>query len=354
MAQAVSVETPERWAVLDQRGVPIPEVTPFLRHLASIERSTNTIRAYAFDLAHFYTFLEESSLAWSAITNEELAKFIAHMRTPDPSLATPNRTDGRRKPASVNRAMSAVTSFARYRHATANDPVYSVLLKAARVRKNRYSERAEYVATVGPRLRSPSAELKILDDNQVERIIDATSNLRDRFLFSLLDETGLRIGQALLLRHSDVRVPSSTIAVMKRPNEPGIDARNKSYNYAMIPVSASLIRLYAAYMHAEYRDLDSDFVFVNLWAGEYGRPLTYQSVEQTVARLQKKTSIYGWSAHTFRHTYVTRLIGKQVPIETISYLVTHSTVQTTLDTYNHLDVDKVRQQLIEAGAWDRD
>jgi integrase/recombinase XerD len=32
-----------------------------------------------------------------------------------------------------------------------------------------------------------------------------------------------------------------------------------------IPTSAGLVRLYADYLHGEYGDLDSDYVFVNLW-----------------------------------------------------------------------------------------
>ena len=39
-----------------------------------------------------------------------------------------------------------------------------------------------------------------------------------------------------------------------------------------IPVSAELIRLYADYLHDEYGDLDSDYVFVNLWGSPRGRP----------------------------------------------------------------------------------
>lgn len=35
------------------------------------------------------------------------------------------------------------------------------------------------------------------------------------------------------------------------------------------------MRLYADYMHAEYGDLDSDYVFVNPWAAPHGHPLTY-------------------------------------------------------------------------------
>ena len=49
-------------------------------------------------------------------------------------------------------------------------------------------------------------------------------------------------------------------------------ARSKSAKVRSIPVSAELIRLYADYMHGEYGDLDSDYVFVNLWGEPRGRP----------------------------------------------------------------------------------
>ncbi|MCA1679850.1 MAG: tyrosine-type recombinase/integrase [Actinobacteria bacterium] len=39
---------------------------------------------------------------------------------------------------------------------------------------------------------------------QVAAVIHAQDRLRDRFLFALLAGTGMRIGQALGLRHEDV------------------------------------------------------------------------------------------------------------------------------------------------------
>jgi len=41
----------ESWTVLDGSGVPVGPVEQFLAHLAAVERSPNTVRAYAFDPA---------------------------------------------------------------------------------------------------------------------------------------------------------------------------------------------------------------------------------------------------------------------------------------------------------------
>ena len=48
-------------------------------------------------------------------------------------------------------------------------------------------------------------------------------------------------------------------------------ARAKLRAAAVIPVSAPLVRLYSEYMHAEYGNVDSDYVFVNLFAGQVGQ-----------------------------------------------------------------------------------
>ena len=87
-------------------------------------------------------------------------------------------------------------------------------------------------------------------------ILAACEHLRDRFLFALLAETGMRIGQALGLRHGDFVSRSREIRIVARPDNAN-GARAKLRAAAVIPVSTPLVRLYSEYMHAEYGDLDS-------------------------------------------------------------------------------------------------
>jgi integrase/recombinase XerD len=354
VARVQRVEHGEMWAVLDSDGIPIREVTAFLRYLHAVERSPHTIKGYASDLALFFTFVEENELSWKAVDNEALGQFIRRLRAPDERLVRSGNPDGIRSSRTVNRALAAIGSFARYLHDTTSDGVYEHLLRTATARVTRFSESPRVETRVGPRLRAVIGAPKVLDDKTVELILDACLSLRDRFLFSVLDRTGMRIGQALLLRHEDIRVPSSSILVQRHESDARnreVLLRNKSENFSEVPVPPWLIRLYAGYMNTEYGLIDSDFVFVNLRGGRIGRQMTYSTVEKLVGRLRKRTGTSGWSAHTFRHTYVTRLLGAGVRPEAVAYLVTHSSVLTTLNTYSHLSLEDVRTQLIEAGAW---
>jgi integrase/recombinase XerD len=93
---------------------------------------------------------------------------------------------------------------------------------------------------------------------EVQAILDACGHLRDRFLFALLWDSGVRAGEALGLRHEDIAPAEREIAIVPRVN--GNRARSKSREQRTVPVSAGLIRLYGDYLHGEYGDLDSDFV----------------------------------------------------------------------------------------------
>ena len=67
-----------------------------------------------------------------------------------------------------------------------------------------------------------------------------------------------------------------TVAVVPRINDNG--ARSKSGQPRTIPVSDQVIRLYGDYLFTEYGDLDSDHVFVNLFARPRGQAWTYAAV----------------------------------------------------------------------------
>ena len=141
------------------------------------------------------------------------------------------------------------------------------------------------------RLRVPCRLPKMLTVEQVSVILVACDCLRDRLLFALLAGIGMRVGQALGLRHTDF-VPRADITN---------GARAKTTTVTVLPVSVPLVRFYSDYMHREYGELDRDYVFVNLWIHPVGAPLRYQAVAKLVARLRERTGI-AFTPHLLRHT----------------------------------------------------
>ncbi|MGW7384485.1 tyrosine-type recombinase/integrase [Streptomyces sp. NPDC054794] len=191
-------------------------------------------------------------------------------------------------------------------------------------------------------LKTPKKLPRILTASEIQTVLDACERLRDRLLF----DSGMRIGEVLGLRHEDWAVAERELSVVPRLNDNG--ARTKSATTRTIPVSAALIRLYADYMHTEYGDLDSDYVFVNLWGAPRGHAMTYAAVYDLVRRLRRKTGI-DYDSHWYRHTYATRLLRGGTPIEVVSKLLGHACLTTTTDTYGHLTAEDARRALKKAG-----
>jgi integrase/recombinase XerD len=106
--------------------------------------------------------------------------------------------------------------------------------------------------------------------------------------------------------------------------------------------------LYCDYMHDEYGDLDSDYVFVNLFAQPRGRALAYPAVYDLVLRLRKRTGV-DFDPHWFRHGAATRMLRDGVPVEVVATLLGHASVTTTVSTYGHLTAEDARKALQAAG-----
>jgi hypothetical protein len=101
----------ESWTLLGDDHMPVKPVERFLSYLASIEKSPNTIKAYAHDLK----YLNRHSVDWRTARLEDVAGFVAWLRLPPQArdgrvavlpTVTPHCSEN-----SVNRKLSAVTSF---------------------------------------------------------------------------------------------------------------------------------------------------------------------------------------------------------------------------------------------------
>lgn len=345
----------ESWTVLGGDGTVVAPVESFLAYLTALERSPNTVRAYAVSLKFWFEFLERARTGWADAGVEDVARFVSWLRAPAENVIVLETGTGRRSAATVNRHLAALFGFYDH-HARAGVSLAADLVAWRHVGRGSYKPFMHHVTKGRP---IPTRPVKLtvirrspctLDAKQVVAILAACEHLRDRFLFALLAETGMRVGQALGLRHADFVSRKREIRIVARPDNAN-GARAKLRAEATIPMSTPLVRLYSDYMHDEYGELDSDYVFVNLWAGRIGRPLCYPTVHQLVARIRARTGI-DFTAHMLRHTHATDLIRRGVPIEIVARLLTHRSSTTTSQTYIHLDAVDVREALTRAGVWD--
>jgi len=335
-------------------GMVVDPADRFLAHLTAVDRSPNTVRAYAHDLRDYFQFLDQRGLRWDQVVLEDLGRFVSWLRLPgearDGRVAMLPWVEAPVSASTVNRKLSALASFYEFHHR--HGGALGELLTRWRPGR-RGGSWQPFLAHLGarpeqhrvialPAERRPARELTALE---MTTLIESCDRLRDRFLLSLLKDTGLRIGEALGLRHEDVDARRRLVAVRARENVNR--ARAKTWARE-VPADASLFRLYSDYLHEEYGTLDCDYVFVNLWGSPVGAPMSYASVDRLVRRLRERTGI-SFSPHLFRHSYATGLLRRGVTAEIVQHLLGHAHISTTIDTYSHLGIEDARNALVAAG-----
>jgi integrase/recombinase XerD len=341
----------ESWTVIGVDLRPVEPVERYLAWLSRIERAPTTVRAYAHDLRLFWEFLESRQLAWDSVSLEQLGDFTAWLRAPAENVVVLATGQPARSAPTVNRVLTAVFGFYEF-HARHGVPVARALVDDRRIARGGFKPFLHGIAAARPRgrvgrLRQEQRLPTTLSVEQVAAILAAQTRLRDRFLFALLAGTGMRIGQALGLRHCDVVSHERRIEIVAREDNAN-GARGKR-GRGWVPITTELARLHSDYMHDEYRDLDSDYVFVNLWAGRIGHAMSYPSVHEIVLRTRRIVG-FDFTPHQLRHTYATVVRRGGVPIEMVSKLLCHRSVKTTSDIYLHPSPQDLRAELERAGV----
>jgi site-specific recombinase XerD len=108
------------WTVLGLDGVPVEPVERYLAFLTDVDRSPNTVKAYAHDLKDWFVFLTGRGLDWREVRLEDVGEFVAWLRLPplarDGRVAVLPSVEAHCGEATVNRKLSAVSAFYQHVH----------------------------------------------------------------------------------------------------------------------------------------------------------------------------------------------------------------------------------------------
>jgi integrase len=150
--------------------------------------------------------------------------------------------------------------------------------------------------------------------------------------------TGLRIGELMALKWSDINFQNGILSVERSCHDGAsggkykkIEEEPKTENSKrMIPLPDSLLPLLKAWKRkskCEYVVSD------NAFNGRYG--VSVRSYQRTFALLLKKLHIPHKGFHSLRHTFATRAIECGMDVKTLSELLGHKTPAVTLERYAH-------------------
>src|SRR6266700_1593790 len=218
--QVVEIETQDqqrRYVVVDDEGVLVEPVVRYLKYLDRIGVARNTLRSYATALRLYWQYLEQEELDWQQITLDDLSRFVLWLKLPSGSLKVlpAHPVEQARSNRTINHTLTVVRGFYDYHwrmeevstnmkektttylyprlrryksflhHSTKGSPVTKNILKQKEVKRQRP---------------------KTITKAEVQELLDACTNQRDRLLVWLLYESAMRVGEILALFVEDVDV----------------------------------------------------------------------------------------------------------------------------------------------------
>lgn len=213
----------------------VEPIEAFLAHLSALDRSPNTVNAYAFDLRDFFVFLVGRRTAREWVTAEDVALFAGWLRLPPDAdggtVIALAASDSHRSPATIRRKLAAVSLFYDFHQRRGVD--VSASLTAARSTWFSGHRWDPFLSHLGPgQVRGPAIQVKVpkripkdLAPEQVSAVLAACGQPRDRLFFTVLADAGLRAGDALGLRHEDVDCRGRLVFVRPRRNANGAGSR---------------------------------------------------------------------------------------------------------------------------------
>lgn len=171
-------------------------------------------------------------------------------------------------------------------------------------------------------------------------------------LFITFLATGLRLGEALALKWSDISADYSQIDINKNLQRVPVfkDRKVDHYElkemppkseagYRVMPLPSTLAALLKkAHLNHKLRARmdpyyeDNNIVFSN----DLGAHIEAKAPLRRLRKIEKELKISPVNIHGLRHSYATRLFEKGEEIEIVSSLLGHSSVDITRDVYVHI------------------
>ena len=210
--------------------------------------------------------------------------------------------------------------------------------------------------------RAPRREGRSLSPQQVAKLVGAMSEDRLAGLYLTMLGTGLRRGEALGLKWSDLDLDRAVLTVRNQlRREPGhIDPEDGKRSGAtlvlvepktasskrVVPLSNWVVETLKAHQARQAEEhlaigaawKDSGFVFTTT----IGTPLDPRNASRAFSELAEKAGLGAWHIHELRHSAASTSLAQGVPVEVVSAFLGHSSIRMTVDIYGHIGDAQLR------------
>lgn len=188
---------------------------------------------------------------------------------------------------------------------------------------------------------------KFLEKDELFQFLEVAKNnhapLNSFQVFTTLAYTGLRAGELLALKWSDIDFDNNTISITKTYYNPNNNKKKYQIltpktesSIGKITVDANVIKMLQDYkinVQNNWKDelyVDNNFVFTD----NNGYPLVIKKLSIWIQSIMARTDINkNISTHSFRYTHCALLIEAGVHIKEIQERLRHKDINTTMNIY---------------------
>ncbi len=342
-----------RYVVINEAGELVEPIVRYLKYLDCIGSARLTLRSYAYSLMQYWEYLTQQHLDWQQITLDDLSRFVFWLKLPSGSLKVlpAHPVPQARSNRTINHTLTVVRSFYDY-HWRLEETVTNVKSTTTThlpARARRYKSFLHHITkgslvekNILKQKEAKRLRPKTITKEQVQQLLDACGNERDRLLVRLLYESAIRVGEALALWVQDVDVAENKLHVCDRgPLENGAEIKT-THSPRSLDVSADLIDEIVAYVGiAHTAEIETNHLFIKRHGANAGQALTYADVDSLFRRLRTKTGLVV-TPHVLRHSMLTALAEKGWAPELLQERAGHASFQQTYQTYVHPSQEALR------------
>lgn len=191
-------------------------------------------------------------------------------------------------------------------------------------------------------------DITVLTREQQRKYIRALQGELHENLYLTLLFTGMRLGEALALKWSDIDFKAHTITIntsvrrVRTYNTDGTPSESKTITTPPKRKSIRTIPL-PTFIHDRLSPLRPKDLNTYVFPTTTGNIQTARNVRKYHDRICENAGLPKFGLHTLRHTYVTRLLEVGENPKTIQVLVGHKDIQTTLNIYAHVLEDSKKE-----------
>src|SRR5215204_5984970 len=184
-------------------------------------------------------------------------------------------------------------------------------------------------------------EIRPLDDEQTRTLLRAAEGDRIQALYVVAITAGLRPGEMLALRWSDVDLEAGTLRINRALSDGEVAATKTTRSRRKIQLSNTA---HAALRTHRKRQLEEQMQKARLWKNyglvfpsTVGTPLSHRNLVRSFKALLKRTDLpLSTRLYDLRHTCATLLLNSNVHPKYVQELLGHASIAQTLDTYSHV------------------